>query len=99
MNHYWKEWPTHKKGRQKREEISAFISQNPNANLNAIAAHVGLSTKQVQRHLEKIRFEQLAVASIFLMCLLGNAGNWLLAKDDLKLDCAAITVESKNKAL
>jgi predicted ArsR family transcriptional regulator len=73
-------WANHKKGIEKRAEISNYLSKNPTASVELIAVAVNLSTRQVRRHLNTIRVEKsassIAIASTFLICSLGQTGNW-----------------------
>ena len=73
-------WANHKRGMKKRAEISDYLLKNPTANTQAIAVAVNLSTRQVERHLNTIRRERsansIAIASVFLVCSLLQAGNW-----------------------
>jgi len=73
-------WANHKKGIEKRAEISNYLSKNPTASIELIAVTVSLSTRQVRRHLNTIRLERnassIAIASTFLICSLGQTGNW-----------------------
>ena len=72
-------WANHKKGIEKRAEISNYLSKNPTASVELIAVAVNLSTRQVRRHLNTIRVERsassIAIASTFLICSLGQTGN------------------------
>ena len=73
-------WANHKKGIEKRAEISNYLSKNPTASVELIAVAVNLSTRQVRRHLNTIRVERsassIAIASTFLICSLGQTGSW-----------------------
>ena len=73
-------WANHKKVIEKRAEISNYLSKNPTASVELIAVAVNLSTRQVRRHLNTIRVERsassIAIASTFLICSLGQTGNW-----------------------
>jgi predicted ArsR family transcriptional regulator len=73
-------WANHKKGIEKRAEISNYLAKNPTASVELIAVAVNLSTRQVRRHLNTIRVERsassIAIASTFLICSLGQTGNW-----------------------
>jgi predicted ArsR family transcriptional regulator len=73
-------WANHKKGIEKRAEISNYLSKNPTASVELIAVAVNLSTRQVRRHLNTIRVERsassIAIASTFLICSLGQTENW-----------------------
>lgn len=53
-------WANHKKGIEKRAEISNYLSKNPTASVELIAVAVNLSTRQVRRHLNTIRVERSA---------------------------------------
>ena len=43
-------WANHKKGIEKRAEISNYLSKNPTASVELIAVAVNLSTRQVHSH-------------------------------------------------
>jgi len=80
MNFSTEHWASHKRGKNKRAEISLYLSQNPNATPQEIADAVNLSIWQVKRHLSKIRLERgmnsVAIASAFAICSVSLFSQW-----------------------
>jgi len=47
-------WPSWKKGEEKRKLIMELLAVNPNASIQEIAEHCGISVSQVRRHRQNL---------------------------------------------
>ena len=98
MNFSTEHWASHKRGKKKRAEILAYLSEFPEAKPDEIAEAVNLSIWQVKRHLSKIHSERgmssVAIASAFAICSVSIFPQWVICSVDTENN-SFLTYESQ----